>query len=406
VGVRVRVTISIVCGAVAFLGVCLTDTPCASAQDYWDRHDAAQRQINSVERDQRFELAASQCQDSIERRQAQWMVTWCDLAAKAAMRQRNHDRRRDYSEAERDLLWNAAWLQALEGIQQGSFFAAPLVERVSIADESSNRRFIAYRLLSNLRSRDYRDIEANLRQLGSLDGITIGPSESMLVGRRQLINALLAGPRTPERLWAIAAAALTYELEYYASEVSREQVIADAREVALLLEGVTTETDDLSGQDAALTPLLLYAQTKTLWVARDYEGGQHAGQRGYESCVTRLWASASICLDLGLEAAFSGLLYSLTTADPAMMELPPEPPLSSRERGVEYTEARCRVLIVGDIDDAGGFVNVRTPYENPSRVCRSMALSYAAARNYRPVAQAVGGMRRQNIIIRFVLTSP
>lgn len=405
-GDRVRVTIGFIFGAVAFLGVCLTGIPCASAQDYWDRHDAAQRQINSVERGQRFEFAARQCEDSIGRRQAQWMITWCDLAAQAAMHQRNRDHRRDYSEAERELLWDAAWLQALEGIQQDSFFAAPLVERVSIADENSNRRFIAYRLLSNLRSRDYRDIERNLRQLGSIDGITIGPSESMLVGRRRLINALLAEPRTPERLWAIVAAALTYEVEYYASEVSREQVTADAREVALLLEGLTTETENLSGQDAALGPLLLYAQTKALWIAGDYEGGHRAGQTGYESCVTRLWASASICLDLGLEAALSRLLYNLVAANPAMMELPPEPPLSSRERGVEYTEARCRVLIVGDIDDAGRFVNVRTPYENPSNVCRSMALGYAAARNYRPVAQALAGTRRQNIIIRFVLTSP
>jgi hypothetical protein len=405
-GDRVRVTIGTVCGAVAFLGVGLTDIECAAAQDYWDRHDAAQRQINSVERDQRFDVAAGHCQDSIDRRQAQWMITWCDLAAQAAARQRNRDRRRDYSEAERELLWNAAWLQALEGIQQGSFFAAPLVERVSIADENSNRRFIAYRLLSNLRSRDYRDIERNLRQLGNIDGITIGPSESMLVGRRRLINSLLGEPRTPERLWAIAAAALTYEMEYYASEVSREQVIADAREVASLLEGLIAETDNLSGHDAALTPLLLYAQTKALWIARDYESAQRAGQRGFESCVDRLWASASICLDLGLEAALSELLYNLATAEPAMMELPPEPPLSSRARGVEYTEARCRVLVVGDIDNSGEFVNVRTPYENPSRVCRSMALGYAAARNYRPVEEAVPGTRRRNIIIRFVLTSP
>jgi hypothetical protein len=379
----------------------------ASAQDYWRRFDIARSQMNRADREERFAVAAQRCRETIQNKHAEWVVIWCDLAAQAARQQRNRERRQDYSEAERALLWDAAWLQALEGIQDGGFFfAAPLIERVSIADENSSRRLAAYRLLSNLRTRDYRDIERYLRQLGSIDGVTISPSESMLVGRRRLIETLLSKPRTPELLWAVAAAALTYEVEYVAADLSVEAVMADAREVGQLLDGLSAEAENLTGQDAALLPLLLYAQTRIAWVARDFAGGQRAGQAGYDACVARLWASAGLCLDLGLEGAFAGVLNDLSTANPDLMRLPAEPSVASRDRGSEITEARCRAIVVGDVDDAGRFVNARVVYENPNYVCGAMALRYANARSYRPIEQAMAGRRRQNLIIRFVLTAP
>lgn len=379
----------------------------ASAQEYWRRLDTAQRVLNGADREERFELAATRCRETIQQRRAEWMVIWCDLAANAAMRQRNAEHRDTFSDDERALLWDAAWLQALEGIQQGGFFVAtPLVERVSIADADSSRRLVAYRLMSNLRSRDYRDIEAYMRQLAGIDGVTITPQESLLVGRRRLIDALLAQPRTPERLWAIAAAALTFELEYRSTEVTRDNVLVDAREVAQAIAGLSAEAEGFEGQDAALAPLLLYAQAKVLWVGQDYLNAERVAKAGFDACVTRLWHSASLCLDLGMDGGLAALLGELTAANPEQMALPPEPPLSSRNFGTEYTETRCRVIIVGDADDAGQFVNARVVYDNPPGVCRAMALRYANARSYRPIASAITGARRQNIVIRFVLTSP
>ncbi len=70
------------------------------------------------------------------------MVVWCDIAPEAANRQRTRERRREFSEPERSF-WQAAWLQAMEGVQADGFFSQPLVERVNISDDITVRRFIA-----------------------------------------------------------------------------------------------------------------------------------------------------------------------------------------------------------------------------------------------------------------------
>ena len=394
------------CALVAFFAAYLAGCGSAIAQDYWRRHDSAQAQLNRAGREERFSLAAERCQTSIADRRAEWMVIWCDLASRAAMRQRDRDDRRDFSEAERALLWDAAWLQALEGIQDDGFFAAPLVERVSIADDVSTRRLITYRLLSNLRSRDYRDIDHYLRQLAGLDGVSISAQDTLLAGRRQLLDALLAQERAPERLWAVAATALTYEFEYRSAAVSREDIISDARDMAQRIEPLVAEVDALTGQDVALKPLLLYGRAIALMVASDYATALTAANEGYTSCIEGLWRTASLCLDLGLAAGTAKVLGELVAANPERMRLPAETPLSSRQRGEEYTEARCRVIVVGDVSDAGEFIDPRIVYENPIGACSNMALRYATARNYRPISQAQLGARRQDILIRFVLTSP
>lgn len=183
----------------------------ASAQAYWDRVDSAQRQMNAAGRNGRFSLAAQQCMDAIDRRRAEWITVWCDLAAREADRQRSRARRRDYAEDELGLLWNVAWLQAVEGVQYNGFLVGPQIERANIADDATRVRRLAYLILGGLRGRDLRDTERHVRELGRVQGVNISPEESLLVGRRRLLAALLTQPRGPDRLWAIAAVALTFE---------------------------------------------------------------------------------------------------------------------------------------------------------------------------------------------------
>jgi hypothetical protein len=173
----------IIAGIVVFVACALSVAP-ASAEDIWQRFDIAREELMRADQGDRFTLAADRCTNAIEMHNSRWMVVWCDIASEAANRQRTRERRREFSEPERSLLWQAAWLQAMEGVQADGFFSQPLVERVNISDDITVRRFIAYRLLSSLRSRDYRDVERVVRDLGRLDGVTISSEETLLVGRR------------------------------------------------------------------------------------------------------------------------------------------------------------------------------------------------------------------------------
>ncbi len=332
------------------------------------------------------------------------MVVWCDIAPEAANRQRTRERRREFSEPERSF-WQAAWLQAMEGVQADGFFSQPLVERVNISDDITVRRFIAHRLLSSLRSRDYRDVERVVRDLGRLDGVTISSEETLLVGRRRLLDALPARPLTPDTLWPIAALALTYELEYLAAPPPLGAVATDAREMAQRLAELVPAVQDLEGADAALKPLLLYARATALMMASEFPEAETVAHDASLSCDERVWANASLCLDAGMAFGYARVMRELRASDPELMALPAERSRSGN-RAEQITEARCRVVLVGDISDAGALVNTRISYENPAGICRRMAVGYATARAYAPIAEAQPGMRRRNIIIRFVLTSP
>lgn len=194
--------------------------------------------------------------------------------------------------------------------------------------------------------------------------------------------------------------------EYRGAEVGPDAVATDAAEVAALIADVQAGTEAMTGPDIALQPLLSYAHALTLFKARDYLGAQRTAYAAAVACRERLWIRSSLCLDISSTAGLAEVTAELTTQNPDRMALPVEEPISSRQHGVEYTEARCRVILVGDIGDDGAFTNVRVADEAPAGVCRQMALSYATSRRYRPIAQAQPGRRRQDIILRFVLTSP
>jgi hypothetical protein len=267
------------------------------------------------------------------------------------------------------------------------------------------RRFVAYRLLSSLRSRDYRDLERVVRQLGEIDGVTISEQETLLVGRRRLLETLMARPRTPETLWPIAALSLTYELEYLSASPAREDLAADARDMAQRLAELVPDAEALAGRDAALKPLLLYGRAIALMMAQEFAEAEIAAQDGAAACNERVWASSSLCLDVGLAFGYARLQKELRANDPTLMDTPSVRTIGGNRYEL-VTETRCRAVIVGDVDDAGNFVNARVPYENPPGICRNLALQYAGARNYPVLGSGPPGVRRRNIILRFVLTSP
>jgi len=378
----------------------------AIAQNYWRRLDMVENQLRDQPRGSRFRAAAQQCRDEIESGRALWLVVWCDFAAREAVNQRNRDRRRDFSEEERALLWDVAWLQAIEGVQDNRFFAAPLIESVSITEEAGPRRLIAYRLLSNLRGRDLRDAEHYLRQLAELDGVSGHSQQTMLSTRRQLLDALLAQPTTPDRLWAIAATTLTYAYEYRNATIAPDDLALDARRTADAIAALHAAAAELTGNDRALGPLLLNANALALTVAGDFEAAHRTAAAGESACAELLWEGSVLCLDLGLNAAYANLMEQLSAEDSTGIALPPETPISARNYGESRVETWCRAIIVGDISDEGDFVNARVAYENPNGVCRNMALDYATARRYRGIAEAQPGTRRRNIVLRFVLTAP
>jgi hypothetical protein len=392
--------------AVVLLGATVAHSVPAAAQDYWRRQDMVGDQLRDLPRHSRFAAAARRCREEIANRDALWLVVWCDHAAREAVNQRNRDDREAFSAEEDALLWDVAWLQAIEGVQDNSFFAAPLIDRVSIAEATGPRRLIAYRLLGNLRSRDARDVERYLHQLAELDDVSVGPQQALFVTRRQLLDALLAQPATPDRLWAIAAVTLTYAYEYRNAMLAPQELALDARRAADALAPLHAAAADLTGNDRALQPLLLNAHALALIVAGDFAAAHSAASVGEPACDDALWKGATLCLDLGLNAGYANLMRELFAEDPAGMALRPETPVSARMFGESSVETWCRAIIVGDISDAGEFVNARVAYENPDGVCRAMALRYAAARSYRPLAEAQPGARRRNIVIRFVLTAP
>jgi|CXWL01.1.fsa_nt_gi hypothetical protein len=393
-------------GVFALIAATFASIGAAAAQDYFRRLDMVGDQLRDLPREARFDSAAQNCRDEINRRRALWLVVWCDHAARAAVNQRTRDRRREFSEAEASLLWDVAWLQALEGVQDNGFFAAPLIDRVSIDDDSGPRRLIAYRLLGNLRGRDLRDTERFMRELAALESVSISPEDTLLVGRRQLLDALLAQPPTTDRLWAIAAATLTYWYEYRNAAVAPDALIADARLTADAIAPLHAIAADLTGNDRALRPLLLNAHASALTAARDWDAAQAAATAGESACYDMLWQGSVLCLDLGSNAAYAGLMKQLFADDPVGMTLPVEQPVSARMYGETPAETWCRAIIVGDVSDTGEFTNVRVAYENPRGACRNMALGYATARRYRPIAEAQPGTRRRNIVLRFALTAP
>ncbi len=363
-------------------------------------------ELRDVPRDERFSAAAERCRGEIAGRRALWLTVWCDYAAREAVNQRNRGHRRAFNEEETALLWDVAWLQAIEGVQDNGFFAGPLIDRVSLTDDAGPRRLIAYRLLGNLRSRDLRDAERYMRELAELDGVTVSPQQTLLATRRELLDALLEQPATPDRLWAIAAATLTYSYEYRNATIAPDDLALDARRTADALETLHAATLQLTGNDRALQPLISNARAVALTIARDFGTAHAVASAGATGCEEQLWRGSILCLDLGLNAAYADVMNLLAAQDPEGMALPPELPVSARTYGESVIETWCRAIIVGDISDEGEFVNARVAYENPRHVCRTMALSYAAARHYRPLAEAQPGTRRNNIVLRFVLTAP
>lgn len=362
--------------------------------------------MRDLPREERFAAATERCHREIDSRRAQWLVVWCDQAAREAVNQRNRERRDVFSEEETALLWDVAWLQAIEGVQDNSFFAAPLIDRVSLTDEAGPRRLIAYRLLSNLRGRDLSDSERYMLQLAELESVNIEPQRTLLSVRRQVLDALLAQPATPDRLWAVAAATLTYTYEYRNATIAPDELALDAKQTADALGPLLDNATALTGNDRALQLLLLNARIVALTVARDFEAASDTVATNAANCEEMLWNGSVLCLDLHLNAAYAGVMRQLVAEDPQGMALPPEAPISSRQYGQSPIETWCRAIIIGDVSDEGEFVNAQVAYENPRNVCRSMALNYATARRYRPVVDAQPGARRTNIVLRFVLTAP
>jgi hypothetical protein len=383
----------------------LVITPAWAQRDYEARLPEARRELNRVEVEARFPLADTRCRAAIEARDADWMKPWCNLATQHAIQAREREQRDAFTTAEQELLIQAAWVHALDGLPELNIgqLRHP-IETVPLGNEADTLRLGAYRILADLRSHRtdqiWRSFQAMMRHLE----VPMRRDDSMRSVRRRLLDAVLAEPRTPERLWAAAAIALTSEYEFPAGQ-TLERLRGESAELAPLIEPLRAEAADLTGNDTALAPLLAYAHATLLQQARQRADAARVYGEGRDLCVSRLWRSSDLCMELDYLGVLAAHLAQDEIDNPELADLPYPPKLAGRMRGVAYTEERCRVITVGDINDMGVLDNLRVIYRLGPSSCLNISNEYIETLRYPPIGQARPDQRRQGIVVNFQLRS-
>lgn len=377
----------------------------AQARNYETRLPQARGELNRADREMRFPLAAARCQGAIEARDADWMKPWCNLAVQQAMQDRERQQRAAFTDVEQYLLLSAAWLHAVDGLPEltPGQIRHP-IETVPLGAEADTLRASAYRILADIRSHRTSEIWRSFQAMTRRLGVPMQREDSMQSVRQRLLTAVLAEPRAPEQLWAAAAIALTSEYEFPAGQ-TLERLRSESAALALLIAPLRAEAEGLEGADTALAPLLAYAHATLLQQARQLADASRVYGEGRDMCFARLWRTADLCMELDYLGVLAGHQAQDEIDFPELAGLPYPPKLAGRMRGVAYTEERCRVITVGDINDAGVLADLRVIYRLGPPSCLNISNEYISTLRYPPIAQAQPGQRRQGIIVNFQLRS-
>lgn len=395
-----------ICSAIgALVLAALLGTTPAAAQDYEARLPQARREMNRAPEAERFTLASRHCLNAIEGRTSDWMKAWCNLAVEQALRLRERQERNSFTEAEQDLLIAAAWVNAVDGLPELTYgeFRHP-IETVALGGEADTLRASAYRVLADIRSHRnaeiWRSFQAMMRHLQ----LPWRRDDTMRSARRRLLDRILAEPHTPEQLWAAAAIALTSEYEFPAGQ-TLDRLRSESAELVPLIAPLRQEAAALTGRDAALGPLLTYAHAALLHQSDQRAEGSRIFAEGRDQCFERLWRSADLCMELDYRSVLSGHLAQDAIDNPELAALTYPPRIAGRMRGVAYTEERCRVITVADINDMGVLENARVIYRLGPSTCLEIAQAYTETLRYPTIAQAQAEHRRQGIVVNFQLRS-
>lgn len=378
----------------------------ASAQtDYETGLQQARREMFRAERGDRFTLTAERCVAGIEARDPGRMKPWCNLATDQAIETRAREQRAAFTEPEQALLLQAAWVNAVDGLPELALGQnRHPIETVPLGGEADTLRASAYRILADLRSHRTNEIWRSFQALMRHLQIPLRRDDTMESVRRRLLDTLLSAEHTPERLWAAAAVALTSEYEFPAGQ-TLERLQRESAEIALRVEPLRAETANLSGRDAALAPLMAYAHARQLQQARQRLAAARVYGEGDELCTARLWASSDLCMELDYLGVLAAHLAQDEIDHPELANLPYPRKLQGQMRGVAYTEDRCRVITVGDINDMGALDNLRVIYRIGPSSCLQISNEYVETLRYPPVGDANPGERRQGIVVNFQLRS-
>lgn len=373
----------------------------ALAQDYTAERASDMRTLNRVQSGQRFAFAAENCENASGAEEQ--LLVWCDLAVSAAFDQRSLSHRDSFTEQEQSALLHAAWLNAVQGLHGPGLYAAARLNRLSFGDATSEPRLAAYAVLANYRDRTARTMITQLtRAAHALALADVQDTDSLQATRRRMVDAVLAGERSPERLWAGAAAAVTLGLEWpnYPRDwdAIAEEAIALSPKLAQLANAPA-----LDGADASLKSLLDFAYGRALYFANEHVHAAEVLRAALDECRTNVWPDSDLCAEMAMAEAEARVSAAFPAANPERMRLRPETPLAARQTGDETGDQNCRAVIVGDIADDGAFTNITIPYAYPADRCTNMAMRYAAQRKYLPAAESDATHRRQNIVIRLVL---
>ena len=175
-------------------------TPAWAQRDYEARLPEARRELNRAEVEARFPLADTRCRAAIEARDADWMKPWCNLATQHAIQAREREQRDAFTTAEQELLIQAAWVHALDGLPELNIgqLRHP-IETVPLGNEADTLRLGAYRILADLRSHRTDQISRSFQAMMRHLEVPMRRDDSMRSVRRRLLDAVLAEPRTPLR---------------------------------------------------------------------------------------------------------------------------------------------------------------------------------------------------------------
>lgn len=336
-------------------------------------------------------LAAAQCRQAIAERQSNWASSWCGKAYQRAF----HFHGEDYvlTRADRDALFDAAWVAAVDGIGY-SAAGYHLRETASVSPDPTGDAIRAWAFDSFAALRHNRCPDTNIYAdlARSLD-VPAGQGEQLAQQRLSLLDQALAMDLDADRLWLVTIIIATARCEFGTGP----DIPAHLDALASRLQTLDIEAVRLAEQDAVLSPLFHLALGELHAARGDFVRALPLFSEGDASCATRIWANADICLQLGLLAARAQYLVAhpdyLTRPLPALVE-------GQRETSTDSPLAYCRGLWLADIGADGRLENRRILFERPSGECRDQARRYLDALRY---AAPSPDERSRDLLVGFIL---
>lgn len=373
----------------------LTSAPAEAAPTHDERLRNAQRELRSAPRAQRFDIAAQRCRAAIAAKQEFDSAAWCVTATREAVDARRRERR-EFSAAEIDFMMDAAWFVAVRGVQQDAVrHARPPLADLGVTDPLMLQRLYAYQFLGDARCNCPPTLSLPVL-LFSL-GVNLREAANVEAARTRAFDAALAAPASAERLWALTALALSIDLEIpemRTLERLRREGAATAARLAPLLE----EAQGFTGRDAVLGPYFRYAYGHALRRAGDYDAALSALDESLAACTQHLWQTADLCIDIAFAAVETRSHLDDVAHYPELVDAPH--PAVQRRNALIYDapETVCAAFIVGDIDAAGAFTNMRIAFQTDN--CEGFIREYAAGFGFAPESAAPAGQRRRNVGVK------